>query len=62
MFLRSNMNILATAARTAPDAHIQTWLVPGAGHAQSFNMEGPVYVDRVVAFYNAALGPDTSST
>ncbi|MGZ3642782.1 MAG: alpha/beta hydrolase [Ktedonobacteraceae bacterium] len=57
-----NMNILATAARTAPDAHIQTWLVPGAAHAQSFNIEGPVYVDRVVAFYDAALGPDTSST
>jgi fermentation-respiration switch protein FrsA (DUF1100 family) len=56
----SNLNILATAARTAPDAHIQTWLVPGAGHAQSFNTEGAVYVDRVVAFYNAALGPDTS--
>ncbi len=57
-----NMNILATAARTAPDAHIQTWLVPGATHAQSFNKEGTVYVDRVVAFYDAALGPDTSST
>ncbi|MGZ3623514.1 MAG: alpha/beta hydrolase [Ktedonobacteraceae bacterium] len=57
-----NMHILATAARTAPDAHIQTWLVPGAAHAQSFNIEGPVYVDRVVAFYDAALGPDTSST
>ena len=58
----SNMNILATAARTAPNAHVQTWLVPGATHAQSFNNEGTVYVDRVVAFYDAALGPDTSST
>jgi len=57
-----NMNILAAAARTAPDAHIQTWLVPGAGHAQSFNKEGIVYVDRVVAFYDAALGPDTSNS
>ncbi len=57
----SNMNILAAAAHAVPDAHIQTWLVPGAGHAQSFNKEGVVYVDRVVAFYNAALGPDTSS-
>jgi len=57
----ANMNILATAAMTAPDAHVQTWLVPGAGHAQSFNTEGTVYVDRVVAFYNATLGPDTSS-
>jgi len=57
----SNMNILAAAARTVPDAHIQTWFVPGARHAQSFNKEGLVYVDRVVAFYNATLGPDTSS-
>jgi fermentation-respiration switch protein FrsA (DUF1100 family) len=56
-----NMNILATAARSAPDAHFQTWLVPGAAHAQSFHTAGAVYVDRVVAFYNANLGPDTSS-
>ena len=56
-----NMNILARAAQTAPDAHIQTWLVPGAAHAQSFNTEGTVYVDRVVAFYNAMLGPDTGA-
>src|SRR5215471_4446899 len=57
-----NMNILARAAQTAPDAHIQTWLVPGAGHAQSFHTAGAIYVDRVVAFYNTALGPDTSSS
>ncbi len=56
----SNMDALAAAARTAPNANVQTWLVPGAAHAQSFNTEGAVYVDRVVAFYNAALGPDTS--
>jgi len=56
----SNMGSLAAAARIAPNANVQTWLVPGAGHAQSFNTEGTVYVDRVVAFYNAALGPDTS--
>ena len=57
----SNMGSLAAAARTAPNANVQTWLVPGAAHAQSFNTEGAVYVDRVVTFYNAALGPDTSS-
>jgi len=56
----SNMDALAAAARTAPNANVQTWLVPGAAHAQSFNTEGAVYVDRVVAFYNAALGPNTS--
>ncbi len=58
----SNMDALAAAARTAPNANVQTWLVPGAAHAQSFNTEGAVYVDRVVAFYNAALGPDTSAS
>jgi len=57
----SNMDTLAAAARTASNANVQTWLVPGAAHAQSFNTEGTVYVDRVGAFYNAALGPDTSS-
>ncbi len=56
----SNMVTLATAGRSVSNANIQTWLVPGADHAQSFNTEGAVYVDRVVAFYTAALGPDTS--
>ncbi len=56
----SNMGMLATAARTGTNANVQTWLVPGAAHAQSFNTEGAVYIDRVVAFYNATLGPDTS--
>ncbi len=56
----SNMALLAAAARTGVNAHVQTWLVPGAGHAQSFHTEGAVYVDRIVAFYNATLGPDTS--
>src|SRR6266699_6323519 len=55
----SNMDTLAAAARTASNANVQTWLVPGAAHAQSFNTEGAVYVDRVVAFYTAALAPDT---
>jgi uncharacterized protein len=55
----SNMNTLAAAARTAPNANVQTWLVPGAEHAKSFNVEGAVYVDRIVAFYNTTLGPDT---
>lgn len=56
----SNMVTLATAARSGSNANVQTWLVPGADHAQSFHTEGAVYVDRVVAFYTAALGPDTS--
>lgn len=52
-----NMNTLAAAARTAPNANVQTWLVPNATHAQSFNLLGPEYVTRVVAFYTATLGP-----
>lgn len=56
----SQLNTLAAAARTVPDANVQTWLVPGADHAQSFHTAGEVYVERVVAFYTAALGPDTS--
>jgi fermentation-respiration switch protein FrsA (DUF1100 family) len=58
----SNMNTLAVAAHTAPNANVQTWLVPGAKHAQAYHIEGQVYVDRIVAFYTAALGPDTSGS
>lgn len=54
----SNMDLLAAAARSSPNADVQTWSVPGANHAQSFNIEGKVYVDRIIAFYTAALGPD----
>lgn len=56
----SNMSDLSAAARTAPNAHVQTWVVPGATHAQSYNTQPQEYVSRVVAFYTAALGPDTS--
>ena len=57
----SNMTELAAAAQTAPNAHVQTWLVPGADHAKSFDVEGQTYVTNVVAFYTQALGPDTSA-
>lgn len=56
----SNMDILAQAARTAPHAHVQTWLVHGATHAHAFLVLGQAYVTRVVAFYTQILGPDTS--
>jgi fermentation-respiration switch protein FrsA (DUF1100 family) len=56
----SDMAVLAAAARSAPNANVQTWLVPGATHGQSYNVAGKLYVDRLVAFYTAALGPDTS--
>lgn len=55
----SNMDILAAAARTASNAHVQTWSVPGATHAQAFKTHGPEYVANVVAFYTNALGPDS---
>jgi pimeloyl-ACP methyl ester carboxylesterase len=58
----SDMYTLAAAALSAPNANVQTWLVPGATHAQSYIIEGKVYVDRLVAFYTAALGPDTSGS
>ena len=56
----SNMGELAAAAMKAPNADVKTWLVPGANHAQSYNTQPQEYVSRVVAFYTAAMGPDTS--
>lgn len=56
-----NMDVLAAAARSAPNANVQTWLVPGATHARAYKVMGQVYVDRIVAFYTAALGPDTNA-
>lgn len=53
----SNMNVLANAAKANPNASVQTWMVPGAEHAQAFHVAGKLYVDRIVAFYTAALGP-----
>ena len=47
------MYILAAAALSAPDANVQTWLVPGATHARAYKLMGKVYVDRIVAFYSA---------
>jgi len=52
-----NMSWLAAAAKSAPDAHVQTWLVPGANHIQSFDVMGNVYVQRVAAFFTHVLGP-----
>jgi fermentation-respiration switch protein FrsA (DUF1100 family) len=56
----SMMFDLVAAAKQAPNAHVQSWLVPGARHAQAFNTAPEEYVSRVVAFYTAALGPDQS--
>jgi fermentation-respiration switch protein FrsA (DUF1100 family) len=51
-----NMPLLAHAASQAAKAHVQTWLVPGAEHIQSFHVMGQVYVDRVVSFFKKTLG------
>jgi fermentation-respiration switch protein FrsA (DUF1100 family) len=52
----SHMNELS--ASIVANGRVQTWLVPGAGHAQSFNTMLEEYVACVVAFYNEALGTD----
>jgi uncharacterized protein len=57
----SNMTELAAAASAVPGARVQTWSVPGADHAQSFNVMGDKYVSRVVAFYTTALGTDSGA-
>ena len=54
-----NMNVLAAAAEAAPGAHVQTWLVKGANHIQSYDVMGNVYVQRVAAFFTHVLGPAT---
>jgi fermentation-respiration switch protein FrsA (DUF1100 family) len=54
-----NMNLLANAASAVPGAHVQTWLVPGANHIQSYDTMGKVYVNRIVAFFTSVLGPAT---
>jgi fermentation-respiration switch protein FrsA (DUF1100 family) len=56
----SALEALTSAARTAPNAHVQSWQVPGVNqHGLTFKVAGDVYVTRVVAFFNAALGPDS---
>ncbi len=56
----SSLAILTRAAQAAPNAHVQSWQVPGVyHHAQEYSVVGAQYVERVVAFYNAALGADT---
>jgi pimeloyl-ACP methyl ester carboxylesterase len=57
----SNLGVLVHDAEAAPNANVQTWLVPGAAHAQAYHVEGKVYVDRLVSFYIAAFGPDSNA-
>lgn len=53
---------LVDAARTAPNAHVEVWMVPGVfAHAQAYHIMGIVYVNRVVSFFAAALGPSLTA-
>jgi uncharacterized protein len=57
----TNLALLTADASAAPNAHVQSWQVPGVTHhAQCFNVDPVEYVQRVVAFYTNALGPDGS--
>jgi fermentation-respiration switch protein FrsA (DUF1100 family) len=51
----SNFQQLAAAAASPAGARVTTWLVPKTSHAQAFKNTGPVYVTRVLAFFDAAL-------
>ncbi len=51
VILPSNVFELATAASAAPDASVQTWLVPKANHIEAYNLVRTTYVDRVVTFF-----------
>jgi fermentation-respiration switch protein FrsA (DUF1100 family) len=53
--LPSNMVELAVAAKSAPDAHVQTWLVPKAYHTEAYNLVRNTYVDRMVNFFQTEL-------
>ena len=53
--LPSNMAELAGAASAAPDAHVQTWLVPKAHHIQAYNLVRNTYVNRLVTFFDTEL-------
>ncbi|MBF6591818.1 MAG: alpha/beta hydrolase [Ktedonobacterales bacterium] len=57
----AHMATLATAARAAPGAQVQAWLVPGAGHAKSYDVATAEYISRMVSFFSSALGPDASA-
>jgi fermentation-respiration switch protein FrsA (DUF1100 family) len=51
----ANLTALVNAARSAPGAQVQSWLVPGADHGQAFHVAGAEYVNRVVAFFTSNL-------
>jgi fermentation-respiration switch protein FrsA (DUF1100 family) len=56
----ANMDRLVAAASQPPNAHIEVWKVPGAHHVQAFSLMTEAYVQRMVAFFQSALGPDST--
>ncbi len=50
-----NMTELAAAAKAAPDAHVQTWLVPHANHIQAYHLVEKTYIERFVTFFQTEL-------
>ncbi len=59
--LPSNMTELATAASAASNAHVQTWLVPNAGHIQAYPKMSNAYINRVTALFAAGLSTEKSA-
>jgi uncharacterized protein len=57
----SNMTELATAGEAAPGAHVQSWLVPHAGHIEAYPRMKNTYVHRLVAIFTAGLSTETSN-
>ncbi len=57
----SNLGVLTRAAEAAAGAHVESWMVHGAGHAQAYHVAGQEYVTRVSDFFDAALGADASA-
>ena len=55
----SNACALAAAAR-GPHSDVRVWLIPDTAHAQCFSIERREYVRRVIAFFRAALGSETT--
>ena len=53
----ANMDELVAAASRPPNAHVQAWKVPGAQHVQAFSLMPEAYLQRIIAFFQNALGP-----
>lgn len=39
----------------SPDAGVELWVVPGAGHVQAFNVEPAAYAERMLRFFDRAI-------